>query len=603
MKTCFLPGLIFFLIITNGYTQNTLFKKYEGNPIIEIGSTQPDWRGVHVANAAILTPEETSDGNWRIYIRGSGFVPDYHDQIGILYQDTVDFSPYGPWLEYENNPVLSYGPPGSYDEWHLLDCAPVVGKNDEFYFFYKAVRFGGRSSLAGASSSDGGFTFDKFPDNPMKWDVGANDAVYHDGEYYIYYGDGLWDPDNNQFDSKLSVYLKVTEDPEKFAEADSIKAIGPGGAPDNFDDESVNGARIFYLEDKWYMIYQGSDRHFDFPDRMHAAYSDDLINWTKVDNDFPMFTRGHLGDWDQGAIWYGEVFEYQDSLYMLYEGWGCYCIPDDVDVAYWPGNSRTGIARTSVEDFLLWVDGGFDPDWVEELYGPDGTVVDFEDYMIDFFPSHDMHYEVTDNPFPDDVNSSGKCGKVITTDDQYAFLWSEKLPGRFDFSEGGVFAMDVYTHVPGNVFFKIEHPDTWFLEPLEVTRHLDVVDQWVEMHFDFSELEPKSDLYGRIVLLFDAGGSNAGNSWYFDNIRFFPDATSAPHYPPGHKAAAHIEIIYDLANQQIILEGAQPNEEYVIYSIQGVIVEQGKGKYIDVGWMDRGVYIIRTASGAEKFIR
>ena len=596
MKNYYFLGILFFLFITSGFTQNTLFKKYEGNPIIEIGSDQPDWRGVHVANATILNPKETSDGKWRIYIRGSGFVPDYHDQIGILYQDTLDFSPYGPWLEYENNPVLSYGPSGSYDDLHLLDCSPVVGNDNEFYLFYKAVSNAGVHSLAGAKSDDGGFTFEKFDTNPLKLGSGGSDAIYHDGQYYIYY--------SNTIDSgSPAIYVKITDNPENFAEVDSIKVLTTGGGPENFDSNSVAAARIFFLEDKWYMVYPGSDYHFDFPDRMHVAYSDDLINWTKVDNDFPMFTRGSLGDWDQGAIWYGEVFQHQDSLYMLYEGWGCYCIPDDVDQAYFPGNSRTGIARTSVNDFLLWANGGFNPDWVDELYGPYGIIVDFEDYLIEFNPSHGMHYEVTYNPSPDDINPSEKCGKVITTEHLYSFIWSEPLPERFDFSEGSVFSMDVYTHVPGNVIFKIEHPTNWFLEPLEVIKHLDVVDQWVEMQFDFSDLEPRSDLYGKFVLLFDAGGSNAGNSWYFDNIRFHSDPTSVPAQLPVHMVKGEIRILYDSANQRIILEGAQPNDGYVIYSIQGIVVGEGKGKYIDIEHLKKGVYIIRTPYGAEKFIR
>jgi hypothetical protein len=61
-----------------------------------------------------------------MYIRGSGNVPDYHDQIGMYYQEPASFNPVGPWIEYEGNPVIRHGEPGTYDEWHLLDCAPVV---------------------------------------------------------------------------------------------------------------------------------------------------------------------------------------------------------------------------------------------------------------------------------------------------------------------------------------------------------------------------------------------------------------------------------------------------------------------------------------------
>ena len=132
-------AIVFFLLIFSFSvkSQNTLFKKFEGNPIITIGEDKPDWRTVHVANATILTPEETKNGTWRIYIRGNGVAPNYGAQIGILYQDTTGFSPYGPWLEYENNPVLGYGLPGAYDDKGLLDCSPVVGEDGVVYFYYK----------------------------------------------------------------------------------------------------------------------------------------------------------------------------------------------------------------------------------------------------------------------------------------------------------------------------------------------------------------------------------------------------------------------------------------------------------------------------------
>ena len=57
----------------------SLFKKYLDNTIIKIRAAEPAWRSIHAANAAIMTPGERPDEKWRIYIRGSGNVPDYHD--------------------------------------------------------------------------------------------------------------------------------------------------------------------------------------------------------------------------------------------------------------------------------------------------------------------------------------------------------------------------------------------------------------------------------------------------------------------------------------------------------------------------------------------
>ena len=103
------------------------------------------------------------------------------------------------------------------------------------------------------------------------------------------------------------------------------------------------------------MVYQGSDRHFDFPDRFHVAYSDDLLNWTKVQNTRPFFERGPAGRWDQGGIWFGEVFELDGMLYMYYEGWGCEgSVPDRDEPYFAGGHSSTGCASVSKEAFLKW---------------------------------------------------------------------------------------------------------------------------------------------------------------------------------------------------------------------------------------------------------
>jgi len=337
----------------NNQAATTLFKRYENNPVLKrLQANNPAWRDIHVANATIMEPENTPDGKWRMYVRGSGNVPAYHDQIGLLYQDTEDFTPMGGWKEYENNPVLPVGEPGSYSEKNVLDCAPVRGKDGFMYLFFLAKKYTGLGSLAGSKSTDEGFSFQQFTD-PVRNNVGCSDAVYHDGKYYIFFGDGHWDGSKW---GTLSIYVGVTEDPEHILDENIFHAIPVGGGPEDFDSYAVNGARIFKIKgvDKWWMTYQGSRRHFDFPNRFHIAYSDDLIHWTKVDNEQALFIRGDYGKWDQGGIWYGEIFESGDHLYLYYEGWGIDGPVDNRDVPYFPGGSQTGVASVSIADFLKW---------------------------------------------------------------------------------------------------------------------------------------------------------------------------------------------------------------------------------------------------------
>ena len=586
-----------FVTLTSVFSQNTLFKKYKQNPLFNIGSYQPFWRTVHVANATILTPEETGDGTWRIYARGNGYSPNNGGRIGIIFQDTTDFSPLGEWQDYGSNPVLSPGPSGTFDDKALLDCAPVVGENGDIYFYYKGKSNDGGTYLAGSKSTDGGYTFEKFDTNPLLSDAGINDVIYHDHKYYIYYGRMLQGADKKW---TLETYLKIASDPKSLSDLDSIKVLPVGGGPDNFDSRSVHGTRIFRLQNRWYMVYQGSDTFIDFPDRFHAAYSDDLINWTKVDNDYPLFTRGFLGEWDQGAMWYGEVFEYKDTLYMLYEGWGCYCLPETRDTPYFPGNSRTGIAQVSVKDFLLWADGGFDSSWVYNEITPNGIITDFETHTINFSPTNNMEYEITKNPFPDEINSSDHVGKIITTYDRWELLWYQFYDERFDFSKGNTFKMKVYSEVAGDVYFRIENPTNYTFGQMEVKRTLNTTNKWVEMEFDFNSFQPSSELFGKILIMFDAGNTVAGNTWYFDDIEF-SERNNPLMLMDNEETDEGLEISYNYINQVIKLKGTGLNDRFEIYSMEGRIIKEGFGNEVNISDLKRGFYILRSGANAFKF--
>ncbi|WP_233530379.1 MULTISPECIES: exo-alpha-sialidase [Bacteroides] len=331
-----------------------LLTRYEANPVLTYQGAER-WMCEHIANAAILSPTESPDGNWWMYARGSGYdaMNEYHDQIGLFRQSASSFNPVGGWEAYPTNPVIPHGAKGTCDELHLLDCAPVMGGDGKLYFYYQAVRGTAdadrRGSLACRYSADGGYTFS---DAVMLRDgVGCSDAIFHDGKYYIFYGYGY---DNG---SHMKIDCAITTDPMSFDNAEIRTILTPGGGPANHDCMTVNGSRIFRLKDvnKWFMIYQGSTRHFDFPERFHVAYSDDLLNWTKVNNTKPFFKRGEAETWDQGGIWFGEVLEYGDKLYMYYEGWGCEGAVPDRDYPYFGGgHSTTGCASVSKGEFLKW---------------------------------------------------------------------------------------------------------------------------------------------------------------------------------------------------------------------------------------------------------
>jgi len=96
-------------------------------------------------------------------------------------------------------------------------------------------------------------------------------------------------------------------------------ALQPG-EDQTWDSFEVTTPRIFHHGNYYYMVYAGShspDRK-DLPTGFGLARSPDLLHWEKYPEN-PVFTIGKPGTWDDGAIWFGTVFEFDEHLYMIYE--------------------------------------------------------------------------------------------------------------------------------------------------------------------------------------------------------------------------------------------------------------------------------------------
>lgn len=293
------------------------------------------WMCNSIANPQILYPSQTIDGKWWLLVRGGDGV---RGHLGYYTQDPARFNPLGPWDYFEGNPVIPAGWQGIWDSKSVIDPCGFTD-NGTFYYYYKGTDAQSKVHVMVGTSTDGK-NFTKH-DTPWKQECGVADVLKWNGRYYLY----------------VARRIYVYDDPLSGDGAEEHEIIQKGGAPDNCDWYSINGGKIFRLQgvDKWFLAYQAGVTQGDFPQRFHLAISDDLINWTKVQNPQPLFTRGPRGSWDQGAIWAPSCFEYKDRIYMYYEGWGHVGAVENRDKLYFlPGHSEIGIANCSKKDFLEW---------------------------------------------------------------------------------------------------------------------------------------------------------------------------------------------------------------------------------------------------------
>ncbi len=354
--------------LSNKFSQNSLFKRCADiNPgkegLLLPYDPEVSWRSVHAANAAFLISTDPRDKVKKVYFyfRGTSDIKGYpQNSIGLWTQPYDTFSPTDEWKTVEQGGkwidhglVVKCGP-DKYDINEVLDTCVAKGPHGEIYLYYVGKDDHYSAMLCVAKSTDGGFTFKKSKNNPLKMDVGPTDVIYHNGKFYVFYSDAKWNRKKRQLTDKLTIYVAVTKNPENLNGAKIYKCVAPG-EKGQWDSNAVGGGRVFCLNGKWWMIYQGGDSHFDFQPRMNAAYSDDLIHWNKVDNPFPLFLRGESGNWDQGAIWWGETIPCKNKLYMFYEGWGSLGFtPVRNSDYYYPGHSQIGRACCTTNQFLKW---------------------------------------------------------------------------------------------------------------------------------------------------------------------------------------------------------------------------------------------------------
>jgi predicted GH43/DUF377 family glycosyl hydrolase len=229
--------------------------------------------------------------------------------------------------------VLSPGP-GAFDSKHVFDPA-VQAWDGAINLYYSAVGEG--QDTVGLATSANGRSFSK-KESPIL--VGRSPEVAaRDGAAFLFYvirkqGQGY------------RIYGARSDDGISFKPfgVAPVLDVGPSHSWDCFE---VTTPRIFERKGWFYMLYAGcrDQNRMDMPNGFGIARSKNLFRWQKYPHN-PVFTLGDPGEWDDGAIWFGTVFAWDEDLYLIYEGGTMGQIQDRS-----PALTQVGLAKVSNANF------------------------------------------------------------------------------------------------------------------------------------------------------------------------------------------------------------------------------------------------------------
>jgi predicted GH43/DUF377 family glycosyl hydrolase len=160
------------------------------------------------------------------------------------------------WIKYPGNPVMTPGPPGSFNNGGY-PFITVMANNDTLDMWYTASDQ--QQQIIGLARSTDGCNFDFCP---------------------------------------------------------SVPCFEPSPDPQAFDCKGVFNAQILHISDtSWYMWFSGLDIS-NFNSQVGLAVSSDGLNWQRYSED-PVLSRGAYGSWDYTVVYAGTVL-FDEGIYKMW---------------------------------------------------------------------------------------------------------------------------------------------------------------------------------------------------------------------------------------------------------------------------------------------
>jgi predicted GH43/DUF377 family glycosyl hydrolase len=287
-----------------GYATSTdriTWTKYPGNPVLDVGPSG-SWDDFYASVPQIVIV----GGTYHMVYTG-------HDgsTFRLGYASSTDGI---NWVKEPSNPILYFGPTGSWDDRHLL-YPDILYDGSKLHMWYSGGD-GSNIRIGYASVTDiGGWM--KYSGNPVlnvgpsSWDsqhVRTPSVIFDGNKYHMWYtGFGNSVIKTGYADSTDGInWNKYSGNP--------VLDLGPGGS---FDDRGAFSPYVLYDGTMFHLWYAGEDG--STTTRIGYASSADGINWNKYSGN-PVINIGSPGSWDDDAVYPDTVIFDGATYHMWYTG-------------------------------------------------------------------------------------------------------------------------------------------------------------------------------------------------------------------------------------------------------------------------------------------